>query len=374
MKKPVSLLLIVLAVCAVAYFALTGKEPSPRPANIVRSGGASSGGGTTRGETGRGPLEAGKIYWGADGHRDQGGVYDTALSQQIADLKNIFGTAPDTILYRALGEGQSVARAEADARELRAAGIFPILVITAYPPFDLLSNEQAAYDWAYNTASNYAQGVPDGNIIEIGNEWTIYEDFGIKSVSGDYTDPDTWRRGPYYRRMLGVIAGAVAAIRDTRPDAAVIGGATNGWTQIGLPIALGVDLKNYNGRDLSWDYTVLHWYNDVNGYNHMGDPSNYKGGNVYAKYKFVDRPIAVTEFGSNGATIADGNSITQTMSYFFAHVQASGSEPGVSIGTIYQLYPNGGEGYQLYSSPGNISAAGGVVKSWIAQHGTTSSN
>ncbi len=53
-----------------------------------------------------GPLRPGRMYWGAAGHRDQGGPYAAIpLSRQISDLKNIFGDTPNTIVYRALGDG-----------------------------------------------------------------------------------------------------------------------------------------------------------------------------------------------------------------------------------------------------------------------------
>ena len=183
--------------------------------------------------------------------------------------------------------------------------------------------------------------------------------------------PSSWRNSSNYRIVLGVAAGAVAAIRDKRPDAAAIAGATVGWFYIGLPIALGVDLKNYNGRDLSPDYMTLHWYNDATGINRMGEPTA-RFGNIYAKYRITGKPVAVTELGSNGGSTADGNNITGLMSSFFKRAQASSSEASVALGTIYQLYPNGSEGYQLFSSPGNISAAGQVVKDWVAAHGNPS--
>jgi hypothetical protein len=43
------------------------------------------------------------VYFGADGHINQAGPYaNVPLSQQIADLKFLFGNTPNTIFYRAL--------------------------------------------------------------------------------------------------------------------------------------------------------------------------------------------------------------------------------------------------------------------------------
>ena len=314
-----------------------------------------------------GPLQAGRVYWGAAGHLNWGGVYNTPLSQQIADLKTIFGNTPNTIVYRAICEHQDVAAAEADAKELRAGGILPICLI-GNPNFGSFGSEKAAYDSGYNTVLAYAQTVQHANIFEIGNEWPLHG----ATASGHGLNPDSWRKSPNYRILLGYAAGASAAIRDKRSDAAIIAGATYGWTAIGFSIALGVDLKSYNGRDLSPDYVNLHWYNDVTGRIRMGLLEN-QFGNVYVQYKVVGSPIAVTEFGSSEGSTDDGNNITGLMSSFAKRAQASGSEASVAIGIIYQLYPSGGEGFQLFSSPGSISAAGQVVKNWIALHGNPSS-
>ena len=131
-------------------------------------------------------LQPGQVYWGAAGHRGAGGVYNTALSQQIADLKTIFGSTPDTILYRGLCEGQTASTAEADATVLRAEGILPICLIIPYPDFGSFRNEQAAYDWAYNTVGADVQTVLHANLFEIGNEWPLH---GI-SAFGDQTNPE----------------------------------------------------------------------------------------------------------------------------------------------------------------------------------------
>ena len=106
-----------------------------------------------------------------------------------------------------------------------------------------------------------------------------------------------------------------------------------------------------------WDYTVLHWYNDAASNNQMGMPDNFNGGqNAYQILQPIGKPLFISEFGSSGGGSADaqaGTDITQLMQNFVDHEAPSATSPGVFAATIYQLYPNAGENYQLYSTGGS---------------------
>jgi hypothetical protein len=108
-----------------------------------------------------GPLRPGVMYWGSTGHRDQGGPFSAiSIAQQASDLKNIFGTTPDTILYRAFGDQQSNAAMASDVRAFQAQGIIPVVLVITYPPWSNFANEAASYSWAYDTVRAAVQAAP----------------------------------------------------------------------------------------------------------------------------------------------------------------------------------------------------------------------
>jgi hypothetical protein len=325
------------------------------------------------------PAFAQSVLFGAAGHFDQGGPYSNiSVSQQAQDLKNVFGS---TVIYRAVGEDQSVSAANTTLQQLQAAGIEPIVMVATYPPFASFADQNTAYNWAYSNVSAYAQGTPTAKYYEIGNEWTI--NGPTNTWSGDGSLPGDWTTQPYFLRMVGAVAGAVAAIRDANPLAKIIGGATNGWTDLGLPVALAQNLGSYNGRNLTWDYTCLHWYDGLGGDN-MGMPDNFNGGmNAYQLLDGAGKPLFITEFGSS-----DGNNpandpqaglhLTALMNNFLQHQATTATEPGVAGATIYEMYqqPGAQTDYTLYDyaggSRGTIAPQGKAVKSWIAAHSSTS--
>ena len=326
------------------------------------------------------PVFAQSVLFGAAGHFDQGGPYSNiSVSQQAQDLKNVFGS---TVVYRAVGEDQSVSAANTMLQQLQADGIEPIVMAATYPPFASFANQTTAYNWAYSNVSAYVQGTPTAKYYEIGNEWTI--NGPTNTWSGDGSLPGDWTNQPYFLRMVGAVAGAIAAIRDNNPSAEIIGGADAGWRFLGLPVALAQNLGNYTGRDLTWDYTCLHWYNDVVSGNQMGMPDNFNGGmNAYQLLKGAGKPLFITEFGSSdGNNPANdpqaGSDLTALMNNFLQHQATTSTEPGVAGAIIYQMYqqPGAQTDYALYDYSGGLSGKitpqGQAVKGWIAAHSSTS--
>src|SRR6185437_19791 len=188
-----------------------------------------------------------------------------------------------------------------------------------------------------------------------------------------------WRSAPVYPLYRGVMAGAIAAIRDNGlPSAQVLGSVLSGWTYQNLAIALAQDLANYKGRNLMWDFTVEHWYDDAKpGGNTMGPPHDFNGGSsVYTIQNAAGRPIFFSEFGSSsGNDMAlnpkAGSRLADLLTNFSNHRDATASEPGVRGGTIYMLYqmPGVQTDYFLYHYTGGasarLSAQGQAVKRWI---------
>jgi hypothetical protein len=322
------------------------------------------------------------MYWGAAGHRDQGGPYvNIPLSRQIADLKNIFGTAPNTVVYRALGDGMETGYGN-DVLQLQSAGIIPIVMVATYPPWKRLANEATAFSWAYASVSRSVRSAPTNQVWEIGNEWILQAIWEQRSGNESDLSIVGWKSAPAYRLYRGVMAGAVAAVRDEGlPSSQILGSVLAGWTFQNLARALAEDLTNYRGRDLTWDFTVEHWYNDAKPEgNNMGPPDDFNGGaSMYELQKATGKPLFFTEFGSSNGdnesrNATAGSYITGLMTNFSAHQPATASESGVLGGTIYMLYqmPGVQTDYFLYNYSGGstatLSAQGEAVKRWIASH------
>lgn len=319
-----------------------------------------------------GILQPGVRYWGACGHRDQGGIYQSrSLANQAADLKNIFGSTPNTVLYRALGGTPSAV--DADAQALQALGIIPLPLVCAYPDWGSLANEAAAYAWAYNEADTLLSTASTIQIIEIGNEWNLQTGF---SGGGDPQDPDDWRAQAAYPLYLGVHAGAIQAIRDFDPSIQVIFGPTSGWINTGFVPALDDDLLAYYG--LSGDFTCNHHYNGQS-VNAFGPPDNLNsnGTNTYQKLhpaSATPKPAFFSEFGASASGSTDATAasrITGLMDQMYAQgMSASGGELGTIGGCVYEMYPHGefATHYYLCDTDGSLKPQGTAVKNWIAAH------
>jgi hypothetical protein len=325
------------------------------------------------------------ILWGAAGHMDQLGsnspYQNISIAQMITDLHNVFGTKR-RVLYRAVQDDQAPATAGEQISQFQAAGIDQVVNVCTYPPFATFADQTAAYNWANSGVTTFLTGgAGNARYYEIGNEWTINSPTNVYTNNGELASD--WTGQTYYARMLGVVAGATAAIRDHAPGAKVIGGATAGWKWVGLAPALAQNLGNYagTGRDLTWDYTCLHWYDDAVAGNNMGDPSNFSDEflNAYVLLKPANRPLMITEFGSsNGNNSANNASasthLTTLIANFLAHAKPSATEPGVAGAMIYQMYqePNIPQmDFFLYTyagsgGTGTIAAQGTAVKNAIA--------
>jgi len=343
-------------------------------------------------------LRTGTIYWGADGHRDKPGVYqDVPLSQQIADLKNIFGNTPNTIFYSAW---DSIIGHESDVTELQAAGIIPIVSVITYPDWYSFSSESDAYNWAYSQATEAVKAAPTAMYWKVGNEWNSQWPIANEKLKFGELASD-WNTAPHYPIYRGAAAGAIAAIRDNNPHAKIIAGAITGWTPLGFADALAADLVDYNGRDLLWDFTNLHWYMDVASDGTQGDsgdlgvPDSYFVANwspfstlnAYSLLYPAMKPLFIDELGSSDGNVPAndveaGVRLTNLMDNVLSHTNPSSTERGVVGATIYQLYqmpfdpkePNDQveTGYFLYNYPAGgpvtIAPQGKAVKEWIARH------
>lgn len=349
-------------------------------------------------------LAPGAILWGADGHRDKGGPYTAVgICQQIADLHQVFGSTPNAIFYRAWDSVHDYNfNASADILQFQAAGIIPLMGAVVDPPSlpggSILANPASTYadgyTWAYDLAKSDAQAAPTNVYWFVGNEWDNLV-CGSSPYPTDPTDPLAWRQEPLYQAYLGALAGAMQAIRDVIPSAQIISGANGGTTSIGLTIAFAQDLK---AKNLKWDYTNLHWYNDyasTQSYQaHYESPGDFHGAGSFASQTYdaytmlfpAGSGLFVDEFGSSNGAISTistendagaGAASVELMSELLARAMNTASERGIVAATFYQLYPlldgTGKSGLDKYlftvsGSTTALSGQGSAVKGAIGQN------
>ncbi len=343
-------------------------------------------------------LQSGCQYWGADCHFDRSGPYlSIPISDQIADLKNIFGNTPNTILYR----GELGSDPASVTNQLEAGGIIPIALIIGYPDWGNWNTndtsdsvqEAEAYTWAYNTVAPIVQANPKQMLWEIGNEWDLQSPIAEQIVGIGNIDDQLYQNIanlPAFPEYRGAYAGAVAAIRDNNPDAQIIGGGSAGWNKNAFPAAFAQGTLSYapqGGRNLCFDFATIHWYVDGRpGGNSMGMPDNINwlnGENAYKINNQSERPWLCTEFGSSDSMKAAYDNqcvtnMTNLLDNFLAHKDSDATEQGFAGGTYYELYSYGAPsatelGYRLYdynggSSNAGISAVGTAVKNWMTLH------
>lgn len=331
-------------------------------------------------------IAAGKQYWGVNGHNDTGsdGYGTSTNATKIADMKTVMGTTANAIPYRGVPSGYG--NYATDVNAMIAGNIIPQVMVGAYPVFASYANATAAYNGGYSDMQAAINGAPGARLFEVGNEWTIYGG-GVSpaydTCANDCSHAADWRGQQWYPFMLGYTAGAVAAVRDLCATCQVIGGAYAGWIPFGLPLAMGTDLQTYvppggSTRDLRWDFTVVHWYQDTAcGSNNMGvDLANFNGGmNLYTGLKPIGKPIMLTEFGSVACSSSDATAagfVTSLMNNFLAHKATTGTETGVAGGNFYQLY-NADTGSWLLNAPGgSVTSEGTAYQNFLIAHGNPS--
>lgn len=326
-----------------------------------------------------GPIQAGFMYWGSNGHRNQGGIYSsTSLATQFTDLKNVYGAVANSIPYRG-GFEPGYSTFNADIVASQSAGIIPQMVVGAFPNFGSFANQTAAFNAGVSDMTSAINAAPSCRFFEIGNEWTIFSPYDTHNNDGHLASD--WSGQTAFPLMVGYTAGCVQTIRNLVPGGQVIGGAYAGWLPFGLPIAMAASLANYNGTgvDLRWDFTVVHWYDDFDsGGNHMGvDPSNFGGGfNLFTSFKAINRPTFASEFGS-ASTIAgeagSGTKTVQIMTSFRNHRAVTATEPGCVGGNHYQLYHSDYDAYD-FSSAGVISGQGSAIRTFMQTNGNGSTS
>lgn len=327
-------------------------------------------------------LTAGtSLLWGACGHFDQGGPYvSISVQQQINDLQAIFGTAPNTVLYR----GFNSATQASLVTQFQSAGIIPICILAQSPIWSSFVNEAAAYNAAYTAAQAFVSACSMVQLWEIGDKWDTTTSPGYL---GDGSTAADWNTIPYFPVIRGTVAGTIAAVRDfTCVATQVFVGASSGGSTFGLALALATGLSSYTTpsgtvRNLMFDFCSAQNYNDSAGTGTIqGLPSNLTGGyddfsNLYATGKYIGfTAIGSSDHNNSGNDASAGVEYAAIINNIIQNKVGNGTSTiGAVLGCMYQLYQQPGTqtDYFLYNytsgtTNSGISAQGTVVKNALA--------
>lgn len=299
------------------------------------------------------------IFYGANGHNNEGGAYDiSSPALQLSQLNDL-----GVKLYRNEVYSQASANHLASVAQTMAAG-----GVTVYPVMLMgidFNNENDAYNAGFalgqQTATAYRYPY-----YEVSNE--LGADCLTGNVDGVY--PQHYVNAKFMIAR-GVIRGMIAGVRSVDTTAKILMGG-GAWMHYGFNqmLANGTQPDGTTGHPVvDWDITAWHWYSN------QGDITNACGGtgchNVLAALQQMGKPIWINEFGVR----PDLGSDQQIASYLtgnlmMAQFVALASQYNIQAIQTYELYddPPGGEGaYGLIKNDGSTVKAGYTsFKSFVA--------
>ncbi|WP_328698911.1 lipopolysaccharide biosynthesis protein [Burkholderia sp. 8Y] len=305
---------------------------------------------------------AASIFYGANGHNNEGGAYDMSSSAlQLAQLNDLGAK-----LYRNEVYSQaSVTKLAGIARSMAAGGVtvFPVLLADPNAFIDEAGAYNAGYALGQQTATSYRYPY-----YEVSNE------LGAAALVGnvDGVFPQQFDNA-LFQKARGVIRGMIAGIKSVDTNGKIIiGGDT--WLHYGFDqmLADGTQPDGTTGHPkVTWDITGWHWYSE------QGDITHACGGtgchDVLAALQAFGKPIWLTEFGVRPSYGSDA----QIASYMvgntmMAQFVAVASKYGLQAIQVYELYddPVGGEGnYGLLKNDGATQKpVYAAFKSFVAAH------
>ncbi|SAL19332.1 hypothetical protein AWB73_01175 [Caballeronia turbans] len=304
-------------------------------------------------------TSATSIFYGANGHNNEGGAYDlSSPALQLSQLQDL-----GVKLYRNEVYSQGTANKLAGIAKTMAAGgvtVYPVMLMSL-----AFSSETDAYNAGYQlgvwTATSYQYPY-----YEVTNELDASAISGnVDGVYGQQFD------NTKFQIARGVIRGMIAGVKSVDPNGKIVmGGGT--WMHYGLDqmLANGTQPDGTTGHPVvNWDITAWHWYSD------MGDITNACGGtgchDVLAALQQMGKPIWINEFGVRPwlgseqqiAAYLVGNKM-------MAEFVAVASKYNIQAIQTYELYddPAGGEGaYGLLKNDGKTQkAAYAAFKNFVA--------
>ncbi|WP_244814688.1 glycosyl hydrolase [Caballeronia sp. Lep1P3] len=291
-----------------------------------------------------------KIFYGANGHNNEGGAYDlSSPALQLSQLQSL-----GVKLYRNEVYSQASVNKLAGIAKTMAAGgvtIFPVLLVGS----NGFNNESDAYNAGYTlgkqTATSYHYPY-----YEVSNE------LGASMLTGnvDGVYPQHFDNAKF-QKARGVIRGMIAGIKSVDTTGKiVIGGDT--WLHYAFDQMLwnGTQPDGSTGHPkVTWDITAWHWYSE------QGDITHACGGtgchDVLGTLQAFGKPIWLTEFGVRPSYGSDAQiasyMVGNKMMAQFVSVAAKYNLQAIQV---YQLYddPAGGEGnYGLIKNDGKTQKA-----------------
>jgi hypothetical protein len=285
------------------------------------------------------PRRQGSIFYGVNGHINQGGAYAVAsMAQQLLYLKQLGCTLYRHDVWDANGAATLATLAKQASPS--AINILPCLTGSTWG----LANESDAYNCGYSMGSGVATQLKGlVKYYECGNELETGMVSGDGTVASDYNNAQ-------FALARGLIRGMFDGIRAVDSSAQLLP-APCGWIHFGFFDMLwnGTAPDGSSGHPLvRWDVTPWHWYSD------MGDICKATGGggtyNVLQvlQQKF-GKPIWLTEYGVRPTYGPD----TQAASYLVGNTMLSeyasaASTYGVQATIMYELFDDA-----VYGSDGN---------------------
>ena len=291
------------------------------------------------------PRLTNSIFYGINGHVNQGGPYATAsMTQQLSYLSTLGVRFYRNDVWDAAGAANLATLAKLAAP--KGIRILPCMT----PDMSTLSGESDAYALGYSLGTTVARALK-GLVThyECGNELETF------MVSNDGNSPADYN-GTQFAIARGLIRGMFDGVKAIDASAHLLP-APAGWLHWGFYDMLwnGTAPDGSSGYPLvRWDVTPWHWYSD------MGDITNASGGSgTYNVLQMLQqrygKPIWLTEYGvrpSYGTDIQIASCLTGNQ--MLGQFASIATQYGVQSVMLYELFDD-----QAYGGDGNY----GVVQS-----------
>jgi hypothetical protein len=302
----------------------------------------------------------GSIFYGINGHNNEGGAYDISTpTLQLQQVKDLGATLYRNEVYN-LGSATKLAGI---AKTAAAAGVtvYPVLLIGV----SSFTNEADAYNAGFTLGKQTATAYKYP-YYEVSNEL----DSSLLTGNVDGVYPQQFVNAKF-QIARGIVRGMIAGIKsvDTNGKIIIGGGA---WMHYGFDQMLwnGTQPDGTSGYPkVTWDITAWHWYSD------QGDITHACGGtgchDILATLQQFGKPIWINEFGVRPWLGTDDQIAAYLVgNKMMAQFVSIASKYNIQSIQAYQLYddPAGGEGnYGLLKNDGKTTkAAYSAFKNFVA--------
>ena len=340
----------------------TASAPAPASSTDSTSTDNSSTGNT--GTTTPTPTPSARLFYGVNGHNNEGGAYDiSSPALQLSQLQDLGAK-----LYRNEVYSQGTANKLAGIADIMAAGgvtVYPVILMDIATFINETDGYNAGFALGQQTASSRRYAY-----YEVTNEM----ESALLLGNVDGVLPSQYDAAKF-RILRGVIRGMIAGIKSVDTSGKIIlGGGT--WLHYGFAqmLAAGTEPDGSTGHEVvNWDITAWHWYSDMN------DITNACGGtgchNVLAALQALGKPIWINEAGVRPNFGTDQQIAAYLVgNKMLAQFVTLASTYGIESVQTYQLYDDpaglpGGGAYGLLENDGHTQKdAYTAYKNFVAAH------